>query len=1046
LVTEIHTASRGIDARTRLIARGNADIVAKTLSDRLQQRIWDFLLIVPLSLSGLPADRSRLERSLRSFRKSLIPHVDAIERAAADPNWRIHLLELAVTACEIGLTVGVTPTVIQHVIALLISPDQPPKKRYYGGSDAAVIDIILRAWLLQHHTKGSKATLEDFQNFIDPPQVEAVEPKRARGRSSKKEKPKHDEELRKCARAIFPVYEGRLAILARAAAGHTLGETDLDLIKVFGLQDYEFAREYWASAYRSMAAHSVLRLLHLPGIDPEKLFQKAYGLVQTRYHDPFAERLVGLWEELLLRPKCHDLILKGVVDKSEEAKAEKAPGSDKVRAFINFSRLVVNFSESDAQILFEEVIKLAQEIGREALDQIGVLEALAVHHAAWSEPNKVLAACQAFRFITDVAIRLRDEEHFPWDDAVRCLSRLSPPTALASISRWSDQGIRTHKYTLPPLILQLDSLKLLTADVSVALLALLEHRENQLLRTLSTSASSAPNESWAGPIEELARDCLLNTDPLERRADAKLILDAIKKVGRPSKRLILKQLAEVVSFLGRGKLATKGTANPPERKRKLLDVSGRSFRTTAEVEDAVRQARAMEEYSLKGLFQRMTAAINLPGDRVPFLNALADCKLDPFDDGYRLFAIADAINSWSPSSPSVAQWRVTRFSAVIAQHFYGLARWLNRWSDDLEKLLQSAGLSDADRQSVLIEGAEAAGLALGSSALFGTAELLGTSLSHADALAVFQWYLARLNSRIVGADTNELDFNDLPSSTDDAIGRFLFALLSDIDIRIRWRTAHVVRRLARLGATSAFRAVFSNYDRKVDSNFRDPNAPYYWIAARLWAVITAERIAHESPSVALSLAEQLQIIALDKDFPHLLIREHAKSALLQLVKSGHLSVPAEVLSAIEKVNTPQLARLPKADRAAYNGYRDSKERRFDFDMMDAAQYWFGPSSVSSPILIPIASMTGSNIGPSMSGTHRQRSNTGTSNRESSDMTSDDMVCTAPVTADSQRLSDTVLTLSGMRCFAASAIFCKHTHLQRNKRTTILLTIGSSDIH
>jgi hypothetical protein len=205
---------------------------------------------------------------------------------------------------------------------------------------------------------------------------------------------------------------------------------------------------------------------------------------------------------------------------------------------------------------------------------------------------------------------------------------------------------------------------------------------------------------------------------------------------------------------------------------------------------------------------------------------------------------------------------------------------------------------------------------------------------------MIDWFLARLNTRIEGDDICELAPSDLPGTLDDTLGRFIFALLSDIDVRIRWRAAHVMRRFARLGAVAPFQAVFSNYDRKSDFSFRDPNAPYYWIAARLWSVIAAARVANETPELVLPVADKLRSIALDREFPHVLVREHAKLAVLQLADSGHLVLPAADYAAVKNVNSPTLPRAPKAERTDEHAYRESRDRRFHFDMMDAAQYWF----------------------------------------------------------------------------------------------------------
>ena len=108
------------------------------------------------------------------------------------------------------------------------------------------------------------------------------------------------------------------------------------------------------------------------------------------------------------------------------------------------------------------------------------------------------------------------------------------------------------------------------------------------------------------------------------------------------------------------------------------------------------------------------------------------------------------------------------------------------------------------------------------------------------------WYLRRLAERIAPAERDQP--TDVPTDTESAVARFLFAHMSDLDLRLRWKAAHAVRRLARNGEHGTLAKLVSLYYRTEEQAFRGKGLPFYWIAARLWLVIALDRIAQEAPA------------------------------------------------------------------------------------------------------------------------------------------------------------------------------------------------------
>jgi hypothetical protein len=84
-------------------------------------------------------------------------------------------------------------------------------------------------------------------------------------------------------------------------------------------------------------------------------------------------------------------------------------------------------------------------------------------------------------------------------------------------------------------------------------------------------------------------------------------------------------------------------------------------------------------------------------------------------------------------------------------------------------------------------------------------------------------------------------------------------------------------------------------------------------------------------------------IALDRAFSHLLVREHAKLSVLNLVKSGHVALAPAIFDAVLNANMPRLPRIPKnGERRDHMQWEDTRERRFEFSPTDTIQHWYNP--------------------------------------------------------------------------------------------------------
>jgi hypothetical protein len=175
--------------------------------------------------------------------------------------------------------------------------------------------------------------------------------------------------------------------------------------------------------------------------------------------------------------------------------------------------------------------------------------------------------------------------------------------------------------------------------------------------------------------------------------------------------------------------------------------------------------------------------------------------------------------------------------------------------------------------------------------------------------------------------------------------------MSDCDLRIRWRAAHSVRRLAAFCLYEPLDAWVNLYDHTTEHAFRAANEPFYWIAAQLWSVIALNRIAYETPAAIAGHLQKILHIATDESFPHVLIRAFAKDASLRLLDSGCAKLSAKDRNLLAHANTGRVNRQKKNrtfGRPRASG--DKRRRAFDFDRLDTVPYWYeGATAVFADI-------------------------------------------------------------------------------------------------
>lgn len=940
----------------QLIAAGKSDYLKILLKDNMPRSPWDLLLWVPLAMAGQSIDSAVIERSLNHLKKRFIPDINDICASHSDEGWQQTFLDILITACELAYKIGVDTQIVLSTVSLILSALEGEKKRHLYLFDVCRIDALFRCWLLRETISGITTKAEDFIGYTtslnpEPKLAQQEKGKQAKvGKKNQQTDNRDIEKIHKKLKALYPIYNTRLEILSCAKEGHQIEEKQLGKLQIAS-NSYEFDNDHESSKLRTVAAQSVMKLLIVEGIKAADLANRANVLSNGCYSDSFASNRLKLWARMRLRSAESEIIVEQVANAADGIKKLREASSSKLEALIRFCRLILPISRDDAAALFNDAVMIAKEIDREAFDQIDFLSVLAGRADLSAQHDGRTIASDIFTFISGAAERLSGYDHFPWNSAVHALTCVDNKAALAAICRWADDGTVYLHQTLSQCLLTGLKRDTISLEVASSLALLIGGSSRDLWQELVCRAITNPLHNKE-VIEGLAKEILLLTSQESRLKFGEEIVGRISEESMHAGKWIA-HLRNTVEFLKKANIGIadesvtqydnsayrNGDYQPPPEFE--FDPQDKIFSTSESIAEVLQAAAASGlRHNDRELLRKMRDATSNFRNRISFLNALANVPDQALWEHTRIDMLRETIGVWK-GTPAVDHWCSETLPSILIENFCGAARYLKEGESALYQMLDYARLDGKGRLNTILAGVATVGEGLGSRALFAIAEEIARTLDGVEAGNFLVWYSERLRNRIPAEEHTILVSDDIPSDTTEAIARFLFALMSDIDTRVRWKAAHTLCRLAQLGCLDIVKATIDQSSRQLDISFRDPTAPFYFLAAKLWLMISLYRISVETHIALISHKEQIFHIATTSELPHVAIQEYAKMTLLQLVASGVITLTASEKDQLDKVNTTIKGKTKKGGDSfrSFGGVRDGK-RRFRFDEMDTLRYWY----------------------------------------------------------------------------------------------------------
>ena len=944
----------GLTLPYRLIAEGCSDEVEGVVTGSDLGPLPSLFLLVPLALAGREIDIQRMTCGLEQLHR----HKLKVKRFFRTPQTSYdtatrhgRVLDTVLTACEILTSKRAAPELVDRLLADFLDPELRRIERRHA-HETVKLHFLFRAYALREARAGR---IPDAKAVFEPRPAPTDERDRRQGIEAAE---RHDRPLRELTGVVFDLY---------ASVANTLvnrrddAELEADLRQAVGKLEREkwrISREHHAGALRRRAAASLLVLL-AAGYAQEMVKRVATD-VHGRWRIGNAVPDEELVARLSLWPSLHGSLLEDLAASAAETQTMRIGADEKSTALVSYARLMTPLSKEDAKAIFNTAVDVANELDHEVMAQIRLLDELVGRgNGHFADARGTARALSDI--VADAAIRLEGHDHFPWKQAMTALARLDAPLALANAARWDDEAVASGRETIGTV------LKAGLGDGTIgpeqaAALSMLADDDGAVIAEILKQFGHERYPGLPALLEEAAYDVLMRHGYRGRREVAHCI-ERHGPAGPWSDSLISQDefvanlTPESATMTPEPDTSGQDIPEPDTKADDLLSAHVWSQETLLDslllqetVQNLWDRIRAEQGYYRRSLlFDSARKAVS-PANRVAHIAALAGMD-ESTVTVEAVEAMLRAVDQWS-ASPSVQEWCRTELPEVIVTQFPAITRYLPLGEDHLIPALKQTGLDDAETQDLLLKGLERHAEGMGAELIFSLAGVTGCKLAQQNAASLVDWYAERLDKRISAEyrDQTALE-SELPRDVDEAAARFLFAYMGDCDLRLRWRAAHAVRRLARTGGEATLMALVAEYRRREERVFRARDFEFYWLAARLWFVLAWDRIAGERSESAARTGSTLLDIALDDSFPHLLIRSFARDACEKLTAAGHLTLTTEESSRLARVNEAPLPRVP-ADpsvRKSMGGYRhrdgfsyDNDGRRFQFDWIDTLPYWYAP--------------------------------------------------------------------------------------------------------
>lgn len=588
----------------------------------------------------------------------------------------------------------------------------------------------------------------------------------------------------------------------------------------------------------------------------------------------------------------------------------------RLSANIDICRALLAHSEPEARAFFDEASEMAVHVGDEAYSRWSALTALANgSDAAPASDAERQAVAGKFARCAEFA-REHLDKHFSAAAAMRSLTALSPPAAVATLSRWVDRDLGFFDEQLPGLIealLEKGRLSGATASAFIGFQA-----DWTWLRLVEAADRDVHGAARASVVERLNHYLALSPIGAGEWAEMAGRFPENAAFGRlVAANLAARRRSEREAIIPEP-VVPRRKPRPPTRAWKRV-FAGLDLTSPAGLAEARERASA-QDLTGSDAFWAQTLRRAPAGREADVLQAIVELAPEAMDLRAILPAVPDA-------------WRARRavklalkalVDAVVRKDWRFVTRG-HRW--DLMPLdrMTAVGLTRSEIFEAAVEGAGSEGEFGGPDQIFGLVDLMASLATPSETLAALDFGLDRMSASIPGTFGEIWTADRLaPDDVETCLAGLLWVTLGSPRTARRWEAAHVVRALLSQGPGRVVEQLTAFEAGASPAPFLSLDLPFYDLHARQWWLHAVASAALRSPDRLAFLASRLKALAV-RSHPHMIMRELAARSLLSLDAASVAALSTDEREALRTINESRLA--PVASKRWADPYdRDGKSR------------------------------------------------------------------------------------------------------------------------
>lgn len=585
--------------------------------------------------------------------------------------------------------------------------------------------------------------------------------------------------------------------------------------------------------------------------------------------------------------------------------------------FAELARAILPFSQEEAAIYFQ--------LGLEQMDTIGSGD-----HQFTNELLIFASKIQGNE-ISDEDIHTLsnicelnmsyEEEKFPWASFAYGFSNISGLRGLAKIARWDDREKISLNYTLLPYLTALIEHEKITPSVALSLLQLSSPAELYSCGT-EQLANVIENKSFSD-IKDLTQELIRQ---FERNHSGIFMSSTIQKLGelyghafgKDTKEY--KRLNKMVRHYHKAIDESNANSNfrPHEKLYKRRNETKEKERAQAALNRIVRKTdpsnwdslsiamddldkiRYIYDYK-KGFFNRLRKKLSLQ-KRTTYIRNIS--KLENIGIYTKLDELQECKIAWVKNSQAVKR-ALKEIPIPIIQIHYD--EFISHDYFSKSKLEELSQITDTPSSSLILEFISIYAdpdIHIPASIWMALTSFICQDVSDGEGQIALSRLLnsnaAKLSSTVVDGPWNTVCYPQ--GSEDDIAAGLIWRMLGSPYAADRWRAAHSLRCLGKFGLWQIIDKVFSHYTSESVHPFQAPELAFYFLHARLWFLIAIARIAVDHPDELAKNKKKLLGIALNDDFPHVLIRHFTSQALLTCYNQGAITLSKGNITDLEAIN------------------------------------------------------------------------------------------------------------------------------------------------